>query len=455
MGFIPERSFGTRGGQKIKEINILFKTIKHFFPDFHKWLENISDPRMEKKCTYRLSYLLWVGLFLFLLKAGARRNIKFFLGTEAFAGNVSRLMNFMKIKEMQLPDVQQRVPHGDTINYLLERIYPQEISGLRENMVRVLIRNKVFLKDRLFNHYIIVVDGTRCLQFKERHCAHCLKQKSGKEGFLYFHPVLEAKLVSFSGLAFSIATEFIENDGKNNSPQDCELKAFYRLANTLKMSFPHLKICLVMDSLYAGKPTFDICQKNHWKYIITLKEGSLPSVYKEYEILKRLSPRNMMSRRIEQGSQDFFWVSEIDYYGHQLNVLECIERREKTKRFLWLTNLRLSEHTCNSIAKGGRLRWKIENEGFNTQKNGGYGLEHPYSLDNTAIKNFYLLLQIAHTINQLMEKGSLLKNELFKFYGSIKNFTQRLCRALISEAINPDAMQDFLSSRIQIRFDTT
>ena len=26
---------------------------------------------------------------------------------------------------------------------------------------------------------------------------------------------------------------------------------------------------------------------------------------------------------------------------------------------------------------GGRLRWKIENEGFNVQKNGGFGLEHP------------------------------------------------------------------------------
>ena len=68
-----------------------------------------------------------------------------------------------------------------------------------------------------------------------------------------------------------------------------------------------------------------------------------------------------------------------------------------------------------------RLRWKIENEGFNIQKNRGYNLEHPYSSDEVAMKNFYLILQIAHIISQLMEEGSLLKDKIEKVFGSITN----------------------------------
>jgi hypothetical protein len=42
--------------------------------------------------------------------------------------------------------------------------------------------------------------------------------------------------------------------------------------------------------------------------------------------------------------------------------------------------------------QGGRLRWKIENEGFNVQKNSELNMEHAYSEDPVARKVFYLLL---------------------------------------------------------------
>jgi hypothetical protein len=63
---------------------------------------------------------------------------------------------------------------------------------------------------------------------------------------------------------------------------------------------------------------------------------------------------------------------------------------------------------CFELAYGGRRRWKIENEGFNAQTNGGYGLEHVWSDDLQAQQNFYRLRQIAHRLNQWVEKASLL-----------------------------------------------
>ncbi len=131
--------------------------------------------------------------------------------------------------------------------------------------------------------------------FSERHCPYCLtRTRNGKT--TYYHPVLEAKLVTPNGFAFSIMTEFIENPGENPTKQD------------------------------------------------------------------------------------------------------------------WITNFNVKRPNVITLAnEGGRLRWKIENEGFNVQKNGGYRLEHAYTRNATASKVFYYLLQIAHIIAQLMERGSLFR----------------------------------------------
>ena len=76
--------------------------------------------------------------------------------------------------------------------------------------------------------------------------------------------MLEAKIVTVSGLAISVETEFIHNsDGA--SKQDCELNAFYRMAVRLKKRFPQLNICLLLDSLYAAAPVMNILKKYKWK----------------------------------------------------------------------------------------------------------------------------------------------------------------------------------------------
>ena len=81
-----------------------------------------------------------------------------------------------------------------------------------------------------------------------------------------------------------------------------------------------------------------------------------------------------------------------------------------TTLFAWITDLPLTRGTVVDIAeKGGRYRWKIENEGFNRQKNSGLNLCHVYSTDPEKWKAYYYLLQIAFIIMQLLERGSLLQ----------------------------------------------
>lgn len=423
---------------------VLYKTIKHFFPEYRSWLKSMKDPRNKNMLTYELPAMIWVGVLLFLLKLGARRQLNYEFESEEMVKNV----------EVLAKEKIERIPHDGTLEYLLERLSPVELCWLRTNMVNSLIRKKCLNKYRLLGSYLIAIDGSGYLTFKDKHCEHCLKVEKDGKVLYYRHPVLEAKLVMSNGMAFSIETEFIENPDRRVAIQDCELKAFQRLAERLKRSFPQLKICLLLDGLYANQPVIDLCNKNRWKYIITFKEGSMPEVYKEYETLKKLSKENCGEYEEEKIKQRYYWATDVLQYKDTLNVnvLECIETKKgKEKKFVWLTNFSINESNFMEIGGGGRLRWKIENEGFNTQKNGGYGLEHPYSEHIVALKNFYLLLQIAHIISQLMEKGSLLVDEVKKAFGSIRNLSRRLLESLRTSVFNPIDIQSIESSRFQIR----
>jgi hypothetical protein len=118
--------------------------------------------------------------------------------------------------------------------------------------------------------------------------------------------------------------------------------------------------------------------------------------------------------------QDLHWVNDIAYvdaehHQHTVAVIRCLETKpaakteRKTTRFKWITNFDVQSTNVLELANhGGRLRWKIENEGFNVQKNGGYALEHIFTHNPVAAKVFYLLLQLAHTLAQLIEHSNLL-----------------------------------------------
>jgi hypothetical protein len=320
-------------------------------------------------------------------------------------------------------------------------------------MVMRLIRMKALDKYRLFGHFLIAVDGSGMLKFKQRHCPYCLTQR--REGITrYFHHVLEAKLITSSGLALSVATEFIENTDTKASKQDCEMSAFTRLQRKLKNAFPQLRICLLLDGLYANNTVFDICQANRWRFITTFKKGSIPDLYQEFLALRRIVKDQREIEERKDTKKLFAWVNDLPYLGHALNVFQEIECAPGLRRnFVWITNFSIQPCIVKKLAdQGGRLRWIIENVGFHTQKNGGYNLEHPFSKDLNASKNFYFLLQIAHMLNQLMAHGSLLQ-QFQDMLGSIRNFSRRMAEHVRYLEI-PDGLS--ISPRaFQIRLDSS
>ena len=90
------------------------------------------------------------------------------------------------------------------------------------------------------------------------------------------------------------------------------------------------------------------------------------------------------------------------------------EGKEKITEFAWITSMEITDRNAEKLARAGRTRWKIENQGFNRQKRWQGNLEHACSFHERAQKNHYLLEQIADFIKQLYEYFFLEKNEIKK-----------------------------------------
>lgn len=432
-----------QGGKVVELVRALVRTIRHFFPELNADFQALPDSRYAPMVTYETRFLCWWGLLLFLLKLRSRRQLDFQLRDLELCvlENINRLAGAE----------QTSLPVNKTLSHFLGHVGSGSLARLRTRLLRRLMRNKVLDFTRLSGAFVIAVDGTGVLSFNQPHCDHCLVHEH-ESHTVYLHPVLEAKLVAPEGLALSIASEFIENTGpapaSNESlqdyqkvKQDCELKAFTRLARELKSAFPQTRLCLAGDSLLACGPVFAECAERDWLFVLTLKRGRTPALWEEFQRLLELSPGNRLLVREKKLQRTYRWVNDLEHIDsekrtHRLHALLCEERAEdgEATTFAWVTNIRVERDNVEAIAtRGGRTRWSIENQGFNIQKNSGLNLEHAYSTDPDVMKAFYYLLQIAHLFLQMFEMGSLLRqlakryqSTPVKLFGSLKNIAEHL-----------------------------
>jgi len=140
---------------------------------------------------------------------------------------------------------------------------------------------------------------------------------------------------------------------------------------------------------------------------------------------------------MEYDRKYFSWVECYE------TVVNIKDKTTKIQRFTYITNVTQNQQNIVQTADSGRLRWKIENEGFNSQKNMGYELEHKFScVSFIAMQNYYQLLQIAHIINQLVERSKQVV-ELMEEHS--KQTIVDLWRKMMAYLIFPHAEQNILT----------
>ena len=447
----------------------MYTTIRHHFPGLFSQMREIEEVRDKDKASdYELAAHLTACLALFLFRLGSRNQWNQKRKKLQFQSNYEKLFGFA-------------MPHGDSMNAVISRLDEDQVERLKQQMVRSLLERKVFRSSRYRGKwYCIAIDGSGVVSFDYQHCEQCLHKTSKKGKVTYSHQVLDARLVTLNGFSISIATVWIENpDSEDYDKQDCERKAFQRLAAKLHKAFPRLPLLILADGLYPYEGFFQTCRDYGWAFTTTFKAGNLPTIWQEVEALKlRQSDQQWTQTRYQplQNGQiithcDYQWVTDLDYQGHQLY---WVHNRETTIRhkhradgvitlqyeqsdFVHITSLPVAQKNVASTSQTGRLRWRVENEGFNTLKNGGYGMEHKWARKSyRALKNYYQFMQMAHLIHQLMLKRQTFVKTWLQGsnHPTVKSLWEDLLGAMQWSKVKYKQLRQILEVPIQFRLVT-
>jgi hypothetical protein len=428
--------------------------INRKLPDLESQLQAIPDWR--KFPQYSVRELALGVIFIFLFKRGSRNNADNSAKKGNYASNIFKVFNC-------------RIADTDTCNLLMVNLPPDILESVKLAIVRNLLRDKTFARWRTTRKkYCIAVDATGVHSFKTEPYPNCCYKESKNGTKTFTSAVMEAKLLCSNGFSISIMTEWIINDPENaqkvkgveKTKQDCEQKAFARLAKKLKSAYPQLSICILGDGLYPNDTIFNICETNNWDYIFTFKDGNLKTVWEEISSQKQdkqttdfeyIGTEN--DRRINYKG---FYCNNLTYKKHKLHVIETIVKTGDTTpcRFVHITNIETDNNNFKEISHTGRLRWKIENEGFNEQKNGGYNLSHKFARKSHQTQcNYYQCLQIAHIINQLSSLSMEYKKRLAANANeSIKSLIEFTISSLFHADYDTAEIQKILDKSCQFRY---
>ena len=410
----------------------LLKIIKKYFPQLTSMFSSLTDKRHKSYITYKMRTIIMTRLLALLCGITTMTEINNEFNSEQAIANLSKICN-QNLKE---------IPDWQTIQDVIEQLDYNEIDNIRKYMFKALLRSKMFDKFRYDGYIQLIVDATGLTALDYNLNGNCLtRTRDGK--IKYYKYVLEVKVVFFN-MVISIDSEWIENTNSNTEKekQDCEVKAFKRMAPRIKNNYPKLKFIITGDALYATDPMMNICENYNWKYIFNLKPDRLKEVASQFEGNIKLENETNLS--------NYYLSTNIYHKKHCLNAIKYEElQNNKLVSFRYVTNLNINNDNIKDIVTMGRRRWKIENEGFNEQKNGSFNISHLCSHFDNALKIHYLFIQIAHTIRQLLELGSLVYKEVKKFVTK-KEISQKLINTLISSTITNLESSDLT---FQLRFD--
>lgn len=437
-------------------LRLLAACQQHFFPDFNQWVSKLADPRRADQIRYASETLLWQGILMFAAGMGSRHQLGLSAGDQNFQRHLGELAG----------TPEAGAAHPDTMNYFLRHLPPKALLDLQHQMAHRLLRMRCLEAARLDRDWLVPVDATQLQTYDQCHCPHCLSRKLNDSRTQYFHSVLQASLIGPGKFTVPLLSEPIQNAAGGYQKQDCETKAFVRMAPVLKRQYPQLRLCLLGDALYACQAVLDICDKYHWSYILVAKEGRASVFWQTAETVARQHPAQSHSVLLEDGRtrQEYRWACNVPYGQHRVHVIFMQEHLPggRLRHWAWVTDYRPTKDNVATLANlGGRRRWHIENLCFNALKNGQLALAHDYGSQGHAWYNYYLLALITLLLLHLlwhtdaMAKVSAPPVKSAKDgYTTLKNFACQLHRALLDRHTGTLRVPPPPGGR-QLRFDSS
>jgi hypothetical protein len=332
----------------------------------------------------------------------------------------------------------ERVPCYTAMREILDPVEPESLHPLFKHIFGALQRGKA-LEEMVFveGHYLLALDGTGYFSSQQIHCASCLETHHRNGTVTYRHQMLGAALIhpERREVIPLMPEPIVKQDGTEKN--DCERSAAKRLIAKLRQDHPHLKLIVTEDGLSSNAPHIQVLQDHHLHYILGVKEGDHAYLFEQVAAAEQAGRVTYYDRQdAETGLRHRFrFVSDVplneSHADLRVNFLECWEwDGDKVQHFSWITDLRVNKGTVDQIMRGGRARWRIENETFNTLKNQGYHFEHNFGHGYQHLSVvFAILMMLAFLVDQVQQLCCPLFQAVWANLGSKRRLWEKM-RAL-------------------------
>ncbi len=219
--------------------------------------------------------------------------------------------------------------------------------------------------------------------------------------------------------------------GDGAEKNDCERNAAKRFIENFKREHPHLKVIILGDGLASNAPYIRLLEEFKMKYLLGAKPGDHQFLFDALDASEETQYYEFLD---EEGFfHQFRFLNDValnkSNQDVRVNVLEYMQTNPKGKEtvFSWVTNIRITQTNVFTLMKGGRARWKIENETFNTLKNLGYNFEHNYGHGKKFLSTILCLLMVlAFLVDQIQGMTCSLFQTIKKQAGSFQTLWEKL-----------------------------
>jgi Transposase DDE domain len=359
--------------------------------------EQIPDSRSPINSTKPLADALLSAFALFILKD--RSLLQFIHRLKERSNN---LQNIFKISTVM----------SDTaVRQIIDPVEPKQLKAVLRKPVQLLLNQNVLAPYRFMkNYYLAAIDGVGYFSSPSIHCKNCCEKHHRDGTTTYYHNALCAVIIKAGEReVFPVAMEeIIRGDGATKN--DCELSTVKRLLPQLTEAMAAGELVVTEDALYCNGPHIRDLQAAGIHFIIRIKDG-FPLI--QFERL--LKEGGVQTLKVCDGTTKhiYEYANGLILNGaHQditINFLRYRQTNKKSGAVLyeadWITDLELRAKTVAEVASGGRARWKIENETFNTLKNQGYQFEHNFGHGyENLCTNFALLMMLAFLTDQIQQR---------------------------------------------------
>jgi hypothetical protein len=387
--------------------------------DIYHCFQKISDPRnLSDRVSISFTDVLMSGLAVFGLKFPSL--LKYDQNRRSLDHNLLSLYHITQ-------------PPSDTyMRERLDELDPRFIRPVFKKMFAKIQRGKCLEGFEFFDgYYLLSMDGTGEFSSSTVCCPQCCKKEHKDGSVTYYHQMLGACIVHpDQPNVIPLCPEPIRN-GDGAAKNDCERNASKRFIEHLKREHPHLKVIILGDGIASNAPYIRLLEQHRMKYLLGAKPGDHQSLFAALETSEETQYYEVFD---DKGFlHQFRFLNDVALNKSnpdvRVNVLEYMQTDPKGKEtvFSWVTNIRITQINVFALMKGGRARWKIENETFNTLKNLGYNLEHNYGHGEKFLStNLCLLMLLAFFVDQIQGMTCSLFQSVKKQAGSFQALWEKL-----------------------------